>query len=238
MAAVEEAKKAAQQRLEAAKALPAAYLREVFEGEEAKGWAKVLLETISTFAPARSISTNGDTTVTAVTTACLSESGFLSDGLKEARMMSSAVSMSVIQPKDVLIARSNTAELVGRVSMFPSLPDSDRDIVASDLVIRIIADKAHLIPEFLTKFLSYLFLTGYWRNIAGGASGSMKNITRTHLRSLEVPCPPSETQSRIESELEDKVAGVKLAEASIQQELDTIEAMPAALLRKAFSGNL
>ena len=39
-------------------------------------------------------------------------------------------------------------------------------------------------------------------------------------------------------ELDDKLAGVKLAEASIQQELDTIEAMPAALLRKAFSGNI
>ena len=50
--------------------------------------------------------------------------------------------------------------------------------------------------------------------------------------------PPLEEQQRIASELDDKIAGVKLAEASIQQELDTIEAMPAALLRKAFSGNL
>jgi len=38
MAAVEKAKKAAEERLEAAKALPAAYLREVFEGEDAKEW--------------------------------------------------------------------------------------------------------------------------------------------------------------------------------------------------------
>ena len=35
-----------------------------------------------------------------------------------------------------------------------------------------------------------------------------------------------------------KIAGIKLAEASIQQELATIEAMPASLLRKAFSGAL
>ncbi len=50
--------------------------------------------------------------------------------------------------------------------------------------------------------------------------------------------PNYSEQERIVGEYNDKLAGVKLAEAPIQQELDTIEAMPAALLRKAFSGGL
>ena len=46
MAAVEKAKKAAEERLAAAKALPAAYLREVFEGEEFKGCSTKHLSTL------------------------------------------------------------------------------------------------------------------------------------------------------------------------------------------------
>ena len=53
-----------------------------------------------------------------------------------------------------------------------------------------------------------------------------------------IPVPPLAEQQAISSELDDKITGVNLAEESIQQELETIEAMPAALLRKAFSGEL
>ena len=67
---------------------------------------------------------------------------------------------------------------------------------------------------------------------------NISNLRVSDLLELDIPLPPLEEQKRIASELEDKLAGVKLAEASIQQELDTIEAIPAALLRKAFSGGL
>ena len=66
----------------------------------------------------------------------------------------------------------------------------------------------------------------------------MEQLPIGNLKRIMFPLPPLEEQMRIASELDDKIAGVKLAEASIQQELDTIEAMPAALLRKAFSGKL
>jgi hypothetical protein len=46
MAAVEKARASAEARLEAAKALPAAYLRAVFESEEAKGWPLIHLREV------------------------------------------------------------------------------------------------------------------------------------------------------------------------------------------------
>ena len=67
---------------------------------------------------------------------------------------------------------------------------------------------------------------------------NISNLKVSDLIEFDIPLPPLEEQKRIASELDDKLAGVKLAEASIQQELDTIEAMPAALLRKAFKGEL
>ena len=48
MAAVEKASAAAQARLEAVKALPAAYLREVFESKESRGWPKTTLGKVAT----------------------------------------------------------------------------------------------------------------------------------------------------------------------------------------------
>ena len=48
-----------------------------------------------------------------------------------------------------------------------------------------------------------------------------------------------EKQQRIEAaEIDDKKKGVKQAEEYIQKELENIAAMPAALLRKAFAGEL
>jgi len=44
--------------------------------------------------------------------------------------------------------------------------------------------------------------------------------------------------NKLDRYISDREALSDLVEASIQQELDTIELMPASLLRKAFSGEL
>lgn len=120
--------------------------------------------------PARSIATEGDTEVLAITTACLSETGFQPAGIKRARMRSHDVALSKIALGEVLIARSNTSELVGRVALYSGEVEG---VVASDLTIRIKAGST-LKPTFLTIYLSSLYIQGYWKERAGGASDSMK----------------------------------------------------------------
>ena len=70
------------------------------------------------------------------------------------------------------------------------------------------------------------------------SSSAQPDISHKIFKQQPIPLPPMEQQHRIATELEEKRVGVKLAEQSIQQELDTIAAMPASLLRKAFSGEL
>jgi type I restriction enzyme S subunit len=70
MVAVERARAAAEAQLEAAKALPAAYLRAVFSSPEARQWPKKRLGDTSRLLPSKSIATNGDAEVKAITTAC------------------------------------------------------------------------------------------------------------------------------------------------------------------------
>jgi restriction endonuclease S subunit len=242
LAAAERAHEAAQSRLAAAEALPAAYLREVFEGPETSGWETVRLGETCDLLPSKSISTEGDAVVRAITTACLSERGFLPPGVKTGRMRGSDVADCLVRRGEVLIARSNTPELVGRVAMYDGDPPG---VVATDLTIRI-WPRENLHADYLTAFLSYLFQTGYWKAKAGGASGTMKKITREQLLAQELRVPPGCTsgdsvrslsdQRRIAADLAARVAGAERLAQGIRAELAAIEALPAALLREAFGG--
>jgi hypothetical protein len=235
LAAVDRARRAAQDRLAAAEALPAAYLREVFEGSEASVWETIRLGDACDLLPSQSIATTGDTEVRAITTACLSEVGFLPRGIKTARMHGTDVPECLVKPGEVLVARSNTPELVGRSAMYRGEPPG---IVASDLTIRV-WPRDGLSPDYLTAFLSYLYLTGYWRERAGGASGSMKKITREQLLGQPIRVPSGGSladQRRLAADLSARLAAAERLTARVREERTVVESLPAALLRQAFGG--
>ncbi|MGH7846535.1 MAG: restriction endonuclease subunit S [Candidatus Binatia bacterium] len=234
MAAVEKARAAAEAQLKAAKALPAAYLCAVFNNPEARRWPRQRFGDVCELLPAKSIATDGDTSVLAITTACLSETGFQPSGIKPARMWASDAAECGVSPGEVLIARSNTPELVGRVAMFSGDP---KGAVASDLTIRI-RPRDDLEPPFLTAYLSFLYLSGYWKDRAGGASGSMKKITRTQILNEKVPVPPLSEQKRISNHLSKRMASADRTRKALEEQLDTINKLPASLLRRAFSGEI
>lgn len=235
MAAVKRARTAAETQLEAAKALPAVYLRVVFSSPDAQRWPRRRLGEVCELLPSKSIATDGDTEVLAITTACLTESGFQPSGVKRARMWASDVTECVVSPGEILIARSNTPDLVGRVAMFSGNP---KEAVASDLTIRLRGNGESVNSAFLTAYLSFLYLTGYWKVQAAGASGSMKKITRTQIQEERVPVPPISEQRRIAVRLSEEMAAVERTRKVLEDQLATINTLPAALLRRAFNGEL
>jgi type I restriction enzyme S subunit len=107
------------------------------------------------------------------------------------------------------------------------------DVIASDLTIRILPGNRIGAP-FLTAYLSYLYLTGYWQKRAGGASGSMKKITREQIKALRVPVPSLAEQQRIAAVLQDQMAAVERARAAAEARLEAANALPAAYFRAAF----
>jgi type I restriction enzyme S subunit len=58
------------------------------------------------------------------------------------------------------------------------------------------------------------------------------------LSKLPIPLPPLSEQRRIAGILREQMAAVERARATAEAELEAIEALPAALLRRAFSGEL
>jgi type I restriction enzyme S subunit len=135
---------------------------------------------------------------------------------------------------EVLIARSNTTELVGRVAQYLGNPPN---VIASDLTIRLWAPTV-LTGEYLSRYLSFLYLTGYWKDRAGGASGSMKKITRSQLVELPVPFPSAEVQEKVVILLRNDLERSEALLAKLQHQVGMIATLPQSLLRQAFSGAL
>ena len=99
--------------------------------------------------------------------------------------------------------------------------------------------KLHLdTPSFLTAYLSYLYLSGYWKEMAGGASGSMKKITRTQVSDVKIPVPDIESQKKTVVEMQSTMDHYRQLEQSLESQLAEINRLPASLLREAFAGNV
>ena len=141
------------------------------------------------------------------------------------------VGRGTLEPGEVLVSRSNTEELVGRAAVFPGSADP---IVATDLVFRLRAVPARLMPDFLAIQLQVMQLGGYWHDRSSGASSTMKKITRTQLKAAVIPLPPLDEQRRIAARLGEQLAELDRAEAALEAQRQAINTLPAALLREVF----
>ena len=241
MAAVEEAKKAAQQRLKAAKALPDAYLREVLPSSEDElpaswQWVKLgdMAEAIRgvTFKSAESLNESKEGYVRCVTTSAVQ----LQPDWSTARYIpANAVKRNdqILRVGDVLVSTANSKALVGNSCLIDGVPFE----CTFGAFVTVVRPHTNIEHRWLANYMHADSVKRFFYDKSSNTT-NISNLKVSDLLEVEIPLPPLGEQQQIASELDDKFAGVKLAEASIQQELDTIEAMPAALLRKAFSGGL
>ena len=68
--------------------------------------------------------------------------------------------------------------------------------------------------------------------------GAQPNISQSVIRNLQLPLPSLPEQKRIAVILKEQMAAVEKSSTAAEQELNTINAIPAALLRRAFRGEL
>jgi restriction endonuclease S subunit len=136
---------------------------------------------------------------------------------------------TLLRSGDILISRM--PDPIGRACVVPDL--GYQAITAVDVTI-FRPDPHILDTEYAAQFMNS---RSWLRAVAAKASGATRaRISRLNLELLEIPLPELEIQRRIAAELRDRLTAIDAMEASIQVEREAIEALPAALLRRAFDG--
>jgi type I restriction enzyme, S subunit len=133
---------------------------------------------------------------------------------------------------DLLFTRKNTYELVAAAAY---VHDARPRLMLSDLIFRL-----KLIPgvpvdaRFLWKLLVEPHQRQVIQGLAGGAAGSMPNISKARLKAVELIRPPLSLQRRFAAIVE----SVERQKARMRAHLAELDALFASLQSRAFSGTL
>ena len=237
LVAVDKARAAAQARLEAVRALPAAFLRQVFPQPGAplpKGWRWVQLDEIGPLTDGDWI-LNSDYAPAGVRLLQVGDVGIGQFVGKSSRFVTTErakeLKCTFLEVEDILISRM--PDPIGRACQLPQL--GYVCITAVDVSIwRPDPNKAD------RKYLVYYLSSPMWfEHAKASASGATRpRISRRNLESLQLPMPHLPEQSRIAGLLQERLGAVDKARTAAEEELATVNTLPAALLRRAFSGEL
>jgi len=234
MSAVEKAKVATKAQLEAAKALPAAYLREVFNSPEAQKWPKKKLEDISRVFAGGSAPQGkehfdpggppfvrvSDVGATKRTTFLIDIYDHLSEKALKEHALVFAKKGTVIFPKSGAAVTTNNRAILG----------VDAYIVSHLMAIE---PKENIVSSlWLYWVLCQIDMVGYSDN---PAYPSLKQST---VGKIQILLPPLHEQNRILSILKDQMVFTEKVKIALEGKLDVIDKFSNALLRKAFNGEL
>jgi type I restriction enzyme S subunit len=140
----------------------------------------------------------------------------------------------LLMPDDVLFNNTNSTELIGKSALFYGYIEP---IVYSNHFTRLRTVADALLPDFLTSWLNHQWQQGVFAAICNRWIGQSA-VKADRLLGLDFPLPPLAEQQRIAAILRGQMAAVEKARAAAQAELDAINALPAALLRRAFNGEI
>ncbi len=165
---------------------------------------------------------------------------FTLSALTDATMDSSAVKYYPVEEysgkgddlevDDILISRSNTLELVGRVGRYQGEPDP---VIYPDLMIRIRL-KDPVDAPYLEGFLRSDFMKYTIRKLARGTSGSMKKISQGDINSFDVLWPPKDRRVKFG----ETIRATDILRQKQSDSNKTLNILFASLLVRAFTGEL
>jgi len=233
LAAVERARAAAQSRLAAAKALPAAYLREVFEGPEANGWEIVEVRDFAEVCgglqkqPKRSAHSFHRPYLTVRNV----QRGLLDlSHIERFEITPGELERLRLEAGDILIVEGNgSPDQIGRNAVFEL--DGEEWIHQNHIIRVRLSERAD--HQFVSRYLNSDAGRGQMLERARSTSG-LYTLSVDKVNSLEVPLPPLPDQYRIAADLSQRIAAAERLIEILKSEITAIEALPAALLRDAF----
>ncbi|OQX24331.1 MAG: hypothetical protein BWK80_21285 [Desulfobacteraceae bacterium IS3] len=127
---------------------------------------------------------------------------------------------------------SGSTIIIGRKGSVGQVHFSDVPCYPIDTTYYIEKIKIPSVLIWLAYFLKILDLPNL--NKASGVPG----LNRNDAYKLLLPLPPFPEQQRIASILQEQLAAVEKARKAAEEQLEAIKALPAAILRRAFDGEL
>lgn len=235
LGAVERARAAAAQRLAAAEALPAALLREVFDGPQASGWETRTLGDLGPLQTGFAFKSEWfkPDGVRILRNANIHQ-GFLEwdDVVRVPESMTDRFAAFSLEVGDIVLTLDRP--LVANGLKVARITPDDLPSLLNQRVARFRFDPAQLDADYLYAFLrSALFIDA----IRGhDQSLGVPHISPAQVEAVELPLPDLPTQRRLAAELTQRLAAAEGVIARCREELAAIEALPASLLRDAFGG--
>ena len=139
------------------------------------------------------------------------------------------------EPDDIYIERSNTPELVGTARLY----DGPRGkAIVPDLVIRVRVKRGEALPRFVEHCLRSKAGHDYFVDRAQGTAGSMPKIDQGTVMRFPLALPTLEEQAEIVLRVERLFTLGETIEQKVHAATSRAEMLPAAILHKAFSGEL
>ncbi len=93
-------------------------------------------------------------------------------------------------------------------------------------------------PDFLRHVLVSDDFHEEFMRTTSGVGGSLTRARPALVANISIPLPPLPEQKRIAAILNEQMAAVERARKAAEEELETINRLPAAWLRRAFAGEL
>ena len=131
-----------------------------------------------------------------------------------------------LRPGDLLVQRSNTADLVGTAALFDGPSDT---YVYPDLMMRL-RFREETTARWIWRYMNSHHGRRFFLAGAAGSTGSMPKISGEMLRAMIVPFPPGAEQAAIVDVLADMDAELAALEARWEKTRDLKQAMMQELL--------
>jgi type I restriction enzyme S subunit len=241
MAAVAKARASAQARLEAVKTLPASLLRQVFPQPNQPlpaDWRVLPLgdtgEVVSGVTIGRAVDGEGIREVPYLRVANVKD-GYL-DLLDMVTTSATPGEIEALKLRqgDLLLTEGGDPDKLGRGTLWEGqLPEC----IHQNHIFRVRLNRNLVEPTYAAALIGSSYGKGYFLRHAKQTTG-IATINQRVLKAFPILLPPLSEQRRIAGVLKEQMAAVEKARAAAEEELQTISALPAALLRRAFNGEL
>lgn len=137
-----------------------------------------------------------------------------------------------VRDNDIIMSSANSRELVGKVSFVEKL---NEEMTFGGFLLTIRA--RNIVSKYLFYMLRLQFLSGKFMGESTQTT-NIANINTTTLGRYAFPLPPIAEQQRILDRIESLFEKLDKAKELAQNALDTFETRKAAILYKAFTGEL